>query len=322
MFKKAFKIATAFGILMAGYSGYIRGFAILAAWLERPPYTFEVELLTQVESKTSLEATRLAEISFGKDHWSVKTPYRYYNKDRGYWMYAAELRREREGRRIVFKPFAIIWRSKDGRALKTVVGDQAVADFDQPFDAVKPGAKAGHVVHARISDRVEIRDDKGTPEDRADDLEIGPLTYLEFDEEDLQIRTTSAVSIKDRDLQASGLGLEIDLRPHSTPGRTGFNGAKTARLLKDVYLYAQNVGRSGILPGADKSRAAAGGPTPLDVRCAGALKIDFPPPRPPARPGEAPPPPDPTYAQFSRKVVVRRGTDRPDQLDCDELLLT
>src|SRR5579864_494206 len=322
VFKKTLKIVTAFSVLLAAYAGYVRCFSVVSRCFP-PPQTIVVQPVSEglIQSATAQEATRLARGSFGSGHWSVKAPVRYYNSERGYWMFAESAEREREGKRYRFKPFAILWRSRDGRTLKTLTGDDAVADFDQPIDVIKPGAKSGHVVHGVINGHVLMRDDRATPADRSDDLEIGPLTYVEFDEPTLQIRSNSDVYVKDRDTEITGNGMLIELRPHEGPTRKGFNGAKTMWLLRNVNVHSKNVGQSGILPGTVKS-ADANAPTPLDLKCLGAMKVALPEPQPPLAPGEKPPPPRPTLAWFNRNVRVRRGTDRPDQLDCDELFLT
>ena len=60
-------------------------------------------------SKTGRDATLLAEKSFGSDHWSTKAPWRVYNAQRGFWLYAETYDRKKDGKQYVFKPFAIIW---------------------------------------------------------------------------------------------------------------------------------------------------------------------------------------------------------------------
>ncbi|HEV3163584.1 MAG TPA: hypothetical protein VGZ22_06050, partial [Isosphaeraceae bacterium] len=328
MVKKALKIVATVGLLLAGYTGYLRVFAVVAAHFRPASHLIVIDEVDRITaSETALAATHLASSTFGANHWTTKASFRYYNNERGYWMFAESYERRKEGRQIVFRPFAIIWRSKDGRTLKTVTGREMIADFDEPFDVIKPGAKSGHVVHAQIIDEVRIRDDKGTPEDRSDDMEIGPLTAIEFDEPKLQITSDSEVIARDRDTTITGKGLLIELRPNDETGRTGFNGAKSVHILKTVHIYAKNAGRSGILPGTAKGGTPEG-PTPIDLQCAGEMKVVLPDPPPqatPLKPGEAPPPPpppQPTLAWFYRNVRVRRGDEKPDELDCDELFLT
>ena len=78
-----------------------------------------------------------------------------------------------------------------------------------------------------------IRDDRGTLNDPADDLVIGPLTWVEFDDDKLQLYSDSDVLIIDRDTQITGIGMLIKLRPKSESGlpgahSAGFEGAQSA----------------------------------------------------------------------------------------------
>ncbi|HEV3121265.1 MAG TPA: hypothetical protein VGY53_05160 [Isosphaeraceae bacterium] len=309
--------------LLVGYVGYLRVFAAVEVLL-KPKWDYLVipETDRVTLTRTAQAATELAESTFGKDHWSVNAPIRYYSSERGYWMYASTYKREREGKRVTFKPFALIWRSKDGKAIKTITADEAVADFDEPFDsAIKPGTKAGHVVHAQLTGNVQIHDDKGTPAKTNDDLKIA-LRWAEFDEHDLMIKSDSPVKIYDGDRVATGDGLQIDLRPHEGPGHSGFNGAKMIWLQRNGHIWIPNAGKAGILPGTNRSSPdKPEAPTPVEISCRDKVKIELPEPQPPPKAGEPPPPPLPTKVWFYRNVCVRRGTEKPDQLDCDELFL-
>src|SRR5262249_18167698 len=184
------------------------------------------------------------------------------------------------------------------------------------------------IVHAQITGNVQIRDDRGTA-DGGDDMVIGTLPYVEYDEPTLQVRSESDVVIQDRDMYVSGYELLIQLRPKDETDPTakagGFDGAKTAFLKKNVHVILHDSGRSGILPGnaraeRDTSKRER---TPVDLRCAGPMQIDLPRPRLPVRVGP-PPPPDPTFARFKLNVVVLQAkpNQTPDQLNCDELKLT
>jgi hypothetical protein len=323
VFRKVLQIAVTLSVLLAAHVGYVRVFTIVEEQLRTVNNLVIIPDSDRVGwSKTGREATELAEKSFGKDHWSTSAPWRVYNAQRGFWLYAETYDRRKDGLQYVFKPFAIIWQSKDKRSLKLLSADEAVMDFDQPVDMIKPGTKPGHVVHAQINNNVQLRDDKGTPDDHADDLKIA-LDSAEFDERTLQITSDSPVLLTDRDMFATGLGMRIDLRPNEGPGRTGFNGAKSISLLSNVHILVKNARRSGILPGTARGGGPApDAPTPVDLRCASTARFDLPEPAPPLRPGETPPPPAPTYARFVRNVRVTRGTDQPDQLDCDVLTLT
>ena len=110
-------------------------------------------------------------------------------------------------------------RAKDGSSTKTVTADEAIIDLNQPlsFNA-KPDAEPIVVKHARLERNVMIRDDRGTLNDRTDDLLIGPLTWVEFDDDKLQLNSDSDVLIVDRDTRITGAGMLIRLRPKSESG--------------------------------------------------------------------------------------------------------
>ena len=126
-------------------------------------------------------------------------------------------------------------------------------------------------------------------------------------------------------MRVTGTGFLIKLRPkNETDPGTGFPGAKTAYLRRDVHIVINDVGRSGILPGTARPEQAQGDKTPLDLRCAGQMQVDLPRERryPPTFVGP-PQPPGTTLATFTRDVVVLRGKlhQMPDQLNCDDLRL-
>jgi hypothetical protein len=332
VFKKVLQIAVTSGVLMACYEGYTRLFAIVAESINQSHAGPKVEFLA---SRTQQDAITVAERAFGKGHWATgkDLQIRYYSKERGYWMYARDYKRLKDGKQLEFTPFALVWQSRDGKDLKTAVSNKSIINLDQPL-GLKPDSGPMHVVHAELEGDVHLRDDKATPANPADDLRIGPLPYIEYDEPTLQIRSESDIVIEDRDMWINGFGLLINLRPkdETNPAVSGFNGAKSAFLKKDVHVIMRNAGNSGIMPGSTDPRAhakvktkgepAAGDKTPLDLRCAGEMQVDLPKPRLPVRIGP-PAPPLPTLALFSRDVLVQQGKvgQTPDQLNCDTLRL-
>lgn len=345
MFKKALQVVTTFGVLLAAYAGYVRVFAIIAAGVG--PAAARPTPFPRRESTTQVEATETAKRAFGPKHWSANSalPVRYYNHERGYWMYAEEYDRLNEGKQLRLRRFAIVMKSRDGKALKTATSNEAIVDLDQPLlsTANKSGTTM-KVVHARMEGNVQLRDDKGTPLSTIDDLVIGPMPYVEFDEPSLQIKSVSDVVIQDRDMRITGFDLLIQLRPkdeNAPSSAAGSFDAKTAYLRKNVHISLNDVGRSGILPGKAEPGSAAisaqpQGPgqeeeerTPLDVRCAGEMRVELPQARKAVLVGP-PAPPLPTLIFFARDVVVTRGrpaqpgqpNPKPDQLDCDALRLT
>ncbi|SIO40684.1 hypothetical protein SAMN05444166_4447 [Singulisphaera sp. GP187] len=352
MFKKALQVVTTFGVLLAAYAGYVRIFAIIAAGVG--PDASRATPWQRRESTTQQEATKTAARAFGPKHWSgdPALPVRYYNHERGYWMYAKEYERLNGGKQLRLRPFAIVMKSRDGQALKTASSDEAIVDLDQPLGVANKSGTAMKVVHARMEGNVQLRDDKGTPRSTIDDLVIGPMPYVEFDEPSLQIKSVSDIVIQDRDMRITGFDLLIQLRPkdESAPSSTagGFD-AKTAYIRKNVHIVLNDVGRTGILPGKAEAEAGSGpaavstqprepgqgegqgqeAPTPLDLRCAGEMRVELPKPRKAVEVGP-PAPPLPTLIYFARDVIVIRGKPvlpgqvgpKPDQLDCDALRLT
>src|SRR5262249_10908822 len=156
---------------------------------------------------------------------------------------------------------AIIMRSGNGNGTMVLTGKRAILDMNQAVGLGnnKPGSETLKVKHARIEEDVQIRDDRGTPRDRADDLNVGPLTSIEFDEATQQITTDSHVIIQDPDTQAVCDGMLIQLHkqdPNSPPGQStsGFGGAEYAILQKTVQVRMRDVGQSGVFPAAPPPR--------------------------------------------------------------------
>jgi hypothetical protein len=333
VFKKALKIVGAFALLTAGYVAYGCGFGLLAEAISPPRPARPEGPDGTVRPQSAQEADRLAARGFGKGHWSADPDgsIRYYDRDRGFWIYFKDYERSADGKRLHLHPFAVIWqakpRSKDEpaerRALKTLSAREAFVDFDGPFELLnKTGAGSPKVVHAQVDGDLLLRDDNGTATP-ADDLIVDRLTTLIFDGLRDEIRSESPVRIRNRDLTATAdAGLKISLRPKVAPGRPsgapGFNGAQTAFLYKNVHITVKDVGRSGIVPGGQGS--TRGGPKPGDIQCDGEMRIDLPPPRPRV-PCGPPAPSEPTLVQFSRNVRVRQGGPEPAQCDSDQLYL-
>ena len=325
--RKSVRIAITFSLLLGGYLGYARLFAVVADRLQvaQPAATGDLSL-SPSDSASAREAKDLARRVFGDQHWTAFSDKRYYNVERGYWMYFNTYERINEGRRIEFAPFVIIWKSKDDPSLKVISGDKAIVDFDQPFNLInKPGASPS-IEHARIEGiggPVEIRDDRGTALG-ADDL-IVTMPYVEYFESASQIRCEQAVQLVDRDVQVDGTGLTIALRS-GAGGPGGFDGAESIILDRDVVIRAEDVGRTGLLPGPALPQqqvpgAAAKAPskTPARLMSDGPMHLYLPKPRWPVWVG--PPAPErPTIAEFSRNVIIQRGAgDKPDQINGDHL---
>jgi len=363
LLRKLLKLVTTFTLLAGCYLGYVRAFTVVVSHLTAARKVDDISF-TVKDSRSKQEAILRARESFGPKHWTAEDDLqlRYYNSERGFWMYSQHDDRVIEedgvhydGKRIKLRPAAIIWRAKDGSSTKTVTAEEAIIDFNQPLSLnAKPDSEPIVVKHARLERNVMIRDDRGTLNDPTDDMVIGPLTWVEFDDDKLQIRSNSHVLIVDRDTRITGDGMLIQLRPKSEslqpgPRSAGFEGAQSAQLNQNVHVVFTDVGKTGMLPGSVKTSRenpgkvevqaqvhsqlalengatkgqAAAEPVPLDLRCDGPLQIELPKPHLPVKEGP-PAPPAPTLAHFERNVVVRRGklSELPDQLNSDNLDLT
>ncbi len=365
MLRKILKLVMMFALLLGCYLGYARTFSMVVNRLTTARKVTETPFKVK-DSRSKKEAILRAREQFGDDHWTAvdELQLRYYNSERGFWMYSQHDDRVIEedgirydGKRIRLKPAAIIWRAKDGSSSKTVTAEEAVIDLNQPLSFnSKPDAGPIIVKHARLERNVMIRDDRGTVKDRSDDLLIGPLTWVEFDDDKLLINSDSEVLIVDRDTRITGLGMLIKLRPKSDNGpqgshASGFEGAQSAQINHNVHVVFTDVSKSGILPDTaqtkrgDPAKAelqvqidprqtqsqkscatknqANSEPVPLDLTCDGAMLATFPKPHQTVIVGP-PAPSGPTLVHFERNVVVRRGklTEQPDQLDSDNLDLT
>jgi len=349
--KRLASIGTTLALLLGSYYVYVHAFEILVDWV-RATRRSETTVFAARDSRSKLEAIAIAKAAFGPHHWSSDSDlaYRYYSAERGFWMYAKQVWRiveedgvKYDGKRLRMAPFALVSRSRDGRVTKTIVSDEAVFDLNESLSLkVASGGDSLKIKHARIERNVLIRDDHGTPGVPDDDMTIGPLTTLEYDESTRLIKSPSDVLIQDQTLRITGRGLEITLREPG-PGNPGggVGGAKTLILLENVHVMMQDVGKSGLLPGSvDARRVGPGGgqeqvavtgpgmksktePTPLDLRSDGPMRVDLPPPATTVDVGP-PEPAKPTFVQFDRNVVVLRGAidKQPDQMTCDTLRLT
>jgi hypothetical protein len=358
--KKILKAATTFFLLVGCYFGYVRLFGIVVEQL-RASHRPDHFIFAVRDSKSKRESIAYAKATFGPNHWSAAEDlaYRYYNADRGFWIYAREWERVIEengvrydGKRMRLRPFALIMKSRDGKNTKCITSDRAILDLNEPLGFnVNSSAEPIKIKHAHLEPNVEVRDDKSTPEDPNDDMHVGPLTTVDYEESTQQITTDSHVVIEDPDIVTTGDGMLIQLRKDdlSLPSgsSSGFDGAERMELNKNVHVVMRDVGKSGMLSGPQGSHRMPGQkdrrnavvasgvdqkapqaksadePTPLDLSCESKMQVHFPKPQLPVLIGP-PSPPLPTLVQFDRNVVLLRGPldGRPDQLTCDNLILS
>ena len=320
------RIVTTCGFLAAGYLGYTQAFALLSRHVAIPPNVPKLPY-DPSPSRSSREASQLALDAFGPGHWASKARIRFYESERGFWIYADDYKRKENGKRYDFVPFALIWRDRNGKAIKTVTSNEATVVFNSAPDMVRGTKKdePSRVVEATLAGDVRIRDDKGTPNQLGDDLTIA-IDDLHYDGKKDTISSDKRLVLEERDTMATGEGLAIELLPgdHGGQGMTnGYTGARTVRLLHDVRIAIQDVGQSGIVPGGTAAKTDLNRePRPGEITCDGEMRIDLPQVRrlPPLGP---PAPATPTFANFARNVRVRQGdAQAPEQIDCDRLQLT
>ena len=351
-----------FTLLLGGYFAYVHAFDFVVAQFQaRPvPRTSQVPG-TPVEVEAASHALWPSNPSARTTGASRDQPYAYYNAERGFWMYALEVEEIQEengvrydGKRLRMKPFAMIWKSSDGKSIQTLTADTATLDMNQPVGlSNKQSTEAIKVEHALIEGDVRIRDDRGTPAKLADDMNIGPMTYVDFDDATQQITTDSHVVIAgprpDDDRRrpadpAAEEGPERARRPivvglrrgrvrdpaEDRPRRTCATWATRASCPLRPRNGRPGEGRRPRGPGRrqrigreEADPHGAGSPSPLDILSDGPMRVDF------ARnsiPVEEGPPeaPGPTMVRFERNVVALYGHPglQPDQLNCDTLRLT
>ncbi len=358
MLKKLFKALITLALLVGFYFGYIHAFAIVVEQLRATKRTDHFAFAIK-DSKSRQESIRYAIESCGADHWATAQDlaYRYYNAERRYWIYAKDCERiveengvRYDGKRLRLTPFLLISKSSDGKSTKIITSDVAVFDLNEPLSFnVTSSAQPLKIKHARLEPNVWVRDDKGTPGDQSDDMKIGPLTTVDYEESTQQITTQldTYVVIKDPEMSATAYGLIMQLRKTEAlapGGSSGFEGVERVDLLKNVHVVLRDVGKSEMVPGGKKGAAdkaavsrnatakpgskdltatAAAEPVPLDIRCDSKMQVYMPKPKRPVLVGP-PAPPVPTLVQFERNVVVLRGKPdtKPDQLTCDTLKLS
>ena len=327
MLKKALQAAATFGLLVAGYQGYVRGFAIVAAKVERDAAESPYKLVSVARHRGFPHGgggRALAAEAFGKSHWSRPQPGQgplHQRHEPGLLVLCRRIYPRGGGAPRHLLPL------RDGRDVQGPQGvqdDQRSAGDPRLRRALRlrqTRRQAAHVVHARINDEVNIRDNRGTPKAAADDLLIGPMTYVEYDERDLQIRSTSPVALQRPQHAHEGDGLLMELRPPGGRGQrgpsAGSTGCGSIWVKKDIRIHMDDAGKSGILPidrrrhgpGQGQGRRRAKTKTPLDLDGEGPMRITCPSPSSPCP--SAPPPTGPTLARFEHDVRVRRGAEKP-----------
>ena len=124
MLKKIFKAVTAFILLVGCYFGYVRAFAVVVEQF-RATRKIDGNAFVRIDSRSMREAIELAKVHFGDDHWSAAEDlmFRYYNSERGFWMYAKEVVRvieqdgvKYDGKRVhhgAFRPHLAIARRQE-----------------------------------------------------------------------------------------------------------------------------------------------------------------------------------------------------------------
>ena len=271
MFKKLFKALTTLSLLVGCYFGYVHAFAIVVEQLRAIKRTDNFAFAVK-DSKSRQESIQYAIEACGADHWAADKDlaFRYYNAERGYWIYAKECERiveengvRYDGKRMRLTPFLLISKSSDGKSTKTITSDVAVFDLNEPLSFnVASSAEPLKIKHAHLEPNVWVRDDKGTPRDPIDDMKIGPLTTVDYEESTQQITTQldTYVVVQDPEMAATGYGMVMQLRKTDATapgGSSGFEGVERLDLLKNVHVVMRDVGKSGLMAGSASDKKSA-----------------------------------------------------------------
>ena len=229
MLKKLFKAVTTLTLLVGCYFGYVHVFAIVVEQFKASQAHRQRHVRrSRLEFKAGVDRLCQGRIRAGSLGRDDDLAYRYYNAERGYWIYAKECEQiveengvRYDGKRMRLKPFALITKSRDGKNTKTITSDVAVFDLNEPLSFnVNPDGEPLKIKHAHLEPNVRIRDDKGTPPDPNDDMKIGPLTTVDYDEAD------PADHDRDRHVRRHpGSRHDDDRRRHADPAPEGRDAA-------------------------------------------------------------------------------------------------
>ena len=123
---------------------------------------------------SKLDSIKRAKAVMPPGHWATKSDlnFRYYNAERGYWMYAQDLEQVTEengvrydGKRIRLSPFLAISTSHDGKKTYIITADRAVIDLNQPLGfGTGPDGETLKVKHIRLEPNVVDLRQQGHPE--------------------------------------------------------------------------------------------------------------------------------------------------------------
>jgi hypothetical protein len=136
-------------------------------------------------SRSHSQAVALAAKHLGPKHWAASRDLALmiHDQSRGYWLYARDYQRLSNGDRLALGPFAVVWRSPDGRNVRTVTGDLASLDLHSPMGSGK-GIAGLNLGSARMEGNVVFTDNNSTPK-RDDDSVSMALPRVEFDQASL-----------------------------------------------------------------------------------------------------------------------------------------
>ena len=124
MLRKLLKLVTVLTLLVGCYLGYVRAFTVVVTHLTAARKVDDVPFIVH-DSKSKQEAILHAREAFGPKHWTADDDLqlRYYNSERGFWMYSQNDERVIEedgvrydGKRIKLRPAAIIWSARTAAA--------------------------------------------------------------------------------------------------------------------------------------------------------------------------------------------------------------
>lgn len=237
---------------------------------------------------------------------------RYAVRTSGSYVFADEWEKEENSNRVVFSPFALVWRSPDSPPEEpplTIVCDAASLEFAEKFDIRNPNP--GRVVGGSLQGPVSIRGPNGL---------VVETRNLSFSEASQRAWSDNEIEFAYGPHRGRAHGLELDLIGKAGPrdaDKPAIDGIRTIRLVSNVKFQLQ--------PGAvenrrdregaptDQPRGSVGPPrgdgrdSPVTITCTGSFEYKL----------------EVHVALFNKNVVVIQptGGDSSDRLSTDLLTL-
>ncbi|MBI3864887.1 MAG: hypothetical protein HY290_23675, partial [Planctomycetia bacterium] len=237
------------------------------------------------------EERRQAEQYLSSQPWAAEPKGYHFRTDSGFFYFKNWDNQVDNGRKVRFKPFAMIWRPKGHDPQKppyTIVSESAVVEFTSKFEMSNPNP--GRIIGGALEGDVQVRGPDGLSID-------GQQFY--FGEQVQRVWSDHAIRFHHGPHSGKASGVELDLIAHPNPNAVetlAITGVRTVRLRKAVEMK--------LVPATKPDEKPS---EPVHVDCQGAFEYDVA-----------------NYiATFEQNVRVRQATgpDQTDRLNCDTLTL-